>query len=274
MTIAGLRPHPAKFSDTILEVLQSTLEEESRRHRRHLRVLDPMAGTGRIHELAGPWTTVGVETESEWAACHSRTVVADATALPFSDHAFDAAITSPAYGNRMADAHEAKDVYKTGPRAGQLTDRITYRHKLGRKLSPNNGGGLQRGEKYREVHERTLAEMVRVTAPGGLVVVNVSNHIRNHQEVDVAGWWHGVMEQTGLLPEQDLRVPTPRIRYGKNHGARSFVVSHGVAGVRGEGRHVYIQPRVHRKRRNRLVQRGRIVRAPYTNIRPASGNPP
>ena len=220
MTVVELRPHPAKFSDAILEVLQSTLDAESRRHQRHLSVLDPMAGTGKIHELAGA-TTLGVELEPEWAAYHSRTVVADATALPFSDHAFDAAITSPAYGNRMADAHEAKDVYKTGPRAGQLTDRITYRHKLGRKLSPGNGGGLQWGAKYQELHRRILAEMVRVTAPGGLVVVNVSNHIRNHREVDVAGWWREAMVRTGLLvPEQDVTVPTPRMRYGQNHGAR------------------------------------------------------
>ena len=63
--------------------------------------------------------------------------------------------------------------------------------------------------------------MVRVTAPGGLVVVNVSNHIRNHREVDVAGWWREAMVRTGLLvPEQDVTVPTPRMRYGQNHGAR------------------------------------------------------
>lgn len=130
-------------------------------------------------------------------------------------------MSSPAYANRMADSHEAKDVYKTGPRAGQLTDRITYRHKLGRRLSPGNGGGLQWGSKYKKLHERILAEMVRVTAPGGLIVINVSNHIRNHQEVDVAGWWHGAMRLTGLLvPEQDIRVPTQRMRYGQNHGAR------------------------------------------------------
>ncbi|MDA8315919.1 MAG: hypothetical protein M0010_12235 [Actinomycetota bacterium] len=472
MTTVELRPHPAKFSDAILEVLQRVLEDEAERHQRHLRVLDPMAGTGRIHELVGPWTTVGVEIEPEWAAYHRRTLVGDATALPFPDHAFEVAMSSPAYGNRMADTHNARDVYKTGPRAGQLTDRITYRHKLGRRLSPGNGGGLQwgcvspgtrvlradfrwvpaellvagdsvlgcdetvpgeslamrqrgrrwrmgvveavapdmaecvevtfddgltmvvtrdhpflgrnptgpaykrwipaqdlvpgsslghylpvweedrsyeggwlagildgegsyslknersgrlavaqnpglvldeiirllksrnvdvhshlnrdgtvtltirgglaaqlsllgsvrperllakirldghymravgerrvvavipRGRReivrlatscrtymteglvshnstYRETHLRILAEMVRVTAPGGLVVINVSNHIRNRREVDVAGWWHGAMKLTGLLvPEQDIKVPTPRMRYGQNHGAR------------------------------------------------------
>ena len=220
-TTAPLRPHPAKFSDAILEVLQSILEAESSRQQRHLPVLDPMAGTGKIHGLLGDWTTVGIELEPEWAAYHPQTSVGDATALPFPDHAFDVAATSPAYANRMADAHEAKDVYKSGPRAGQLTQRITYRHKLGRPLSPNNGGGLQWSEAYRVLHERILAEMVRVTAPGGIVVVNVSNHIRSRIEVDVAGWWHEAMERTGLLvPEQDIKVPTPRMRYGQNHGAR------------------------------------------------------
>jgi SAM-dependent methyltransferase len=216
-----LRPHPAKFSDAILEVLQRVLEAESSRQQRHLRVLDPMAGTGRIHELVGDWTTVGIELEPEWAAYHPQTLVGDARMLPFSNDSFDVAMSSPAYANRMADSHEAKDVYKTGPKAGQLTERITYRHKLGRRLSPGNGGGLQWGAAYRRLHDRILAEMVRVTVPDGLVVINVSNHIRNHQEVDVAGWWHGAMKHTGLLvPEQDIKVPTPRMRYGQNHALR------------------------------------------------------
>lgn len=48
----------------------------------------------------------------------SVTVIGDATRLPFDNRMFDAVITSPTYGNRMADHHDAQDGSK----------RITYRH--------------------------------------------------------------------------------------------------------------------------------------------------
>ena len=54
----------------------------------------------------------------------------------FSDATFDMVVTSPTYGNRMADHHNAKD----GRR------RITYTHNLGRTLTPGNSGAMQWGE--------------------------------------------------------------------------------------------------------------------------------
>jgi tRNA G10 N-methylase Trm11 len=105
-------------------------------------VVDPFAGTGRIHELSHvPGVrTVGVEIEPEWARLSSGTVVADALALPVADSSVHAICTSPTYGNRHADHHEACDP----------SLRRTYRHDLGRELHPNNSGRLQWGPDYRE----------------------------------------------------------------------------------------------------------------------------
>ena len=95
-------PHPARFNDRILEAADQLLGP------RLGWILDPFAGTGRVHELrrSGRFT-IGVEIEPEWAAMHPRTIVGSALALPFGAETFDAIVTSPTYGNRMAD-HRAQ----------------------------------------------------------------------------------------------------------------------------------------------------------------------
>jgi hypothetical protein len=64
--------HPARFTSTILDTLARLIPPGSR-------VLDPFAGTGRIHEL--PCETWGVELEPEWANMHPRTIVGNARHL-------------------------------------------------------------------------------------------------------------------------------------------------------------------------------------------------
>ena len=209
---AVIPKHPAKFSDSILEALASVLADELRVKGHELEILDPMAGSGRIHELrTDTINTFGVELEQEWADQHPDTFQGDATNLWYQDCSFDAVITSPAYGNRMADHHNARDG----------SDRMTYKHKLGRDLSPNSGAGLQWGGAYRELHERILGEMIRVTKPGGLIVVNVSNHIRKRVEEPVSEWWLGRMVIRGLRVVSVIPVETPRMGFGQNADART-----------------------------------------------------
>lgn len=118
--------HPAKFTDVILATIADQLYGVTGR------VLDPFAGTGRIHRLARPdLETVGVEIEPEWAAQHPNTVVGDALHLPFPDESFDAICTSPTYGNRMCLAAGTMITTWDGPtpieevQAGQLV--LTHR---------------------------------------------------------------------------------------------------------------------------------------------------
>ncbi len=207
-------------------------------------VLDPFSGTGRIHavaEAAGVPRSVGIELEPEWANAErfcgpdrAQIVGDSALVLPtMQAGSFGAVLTSPAYGNRMADKHEAKDSCKscagTGKAAGAqcrackgrgLSRRHTYRHRLGRQLSANNGGGLQWGDGYREFHRTIWAASIRVLAPGGAFVVNCSNHIRDGKIVDVCGWHADTLGELGLDLVEVQEVTTRRQRHGANHRLR------------------------------------------------------
>ncbi len=198
--------HPAKFSEPILDVIRARLHE---RLSPDARILDPFAGVGGVHELG--YDSVGVEIEPEWAACHGRTICGDSTRLTelFGDQPFDAVVTSPAYGNRLADRY-----------AGDGTRRFTYRIALGRDLTEHNLGGLQWGDRYREFHRLVWKQCLAVLKPGGLMIVNVSNHIRAHQEQPVVEWHIGCLIEVGLFIDQVDQVKTMRIGYGANRDVR------------------------------------------------------
>jgi tRNA G10 N-methylase Trm11 len=172
------------------------------------RVLDPFAGTGRVHLLgAQSW---GIEIEPEWASMHPRTIVGDALLLPFVEDSFDAVVTSCTYGNRLADHHEARD--------GSV--RHSYRHDLGRALHPNNSGQFQWGERYREFHRAAWCEVKRVLVPDGRFLLNTSNHVRKHEVQDVNQWHFETLEDLGFEKLSVILIPTSRLRYGANSNVR------------------------------------------------------
>ena len=224
-------PHPAKFSDPIVHALAKILKDELTHRIRELRaklaapdfvppaatmrlqVLDPFAGVGGIHavgEHLDQVDTWGVEIEPEWAAAHPRTYVGDALNLEFDEETFGVIMTSPAYGNRMADHFEAKDTSR----------RLTYRHQLGRALSDNNAGKLQWGDHYREFHRAAWIEAKRVLGVGGLFVVNVSDHIRAGKRVPVTAWHKETLVEIGLVFIREEKIETRRMRFGANNTAR------------------------------------------------------
>lgn len=193
--------HPARYSDALLPVFAGLLKGYDR-------VLDPFAGTGRIHEL--PNETVGVEIEPEWAAMQPGTVVGDALALPFPADVFDAICTSPTYGNRLADHHNASDP--------EL--RRSYTHDLGRTLDDNNSGAMQWGNEYRAFHLKAWSEAVRVLRPGGRFVLNIKDHIRDGERQPVSAWHAGVFMDLGLKFIDCIPVVTSHLRQGANGAAR------------------------------------------------------
>lgn len=198
--------HPAKFGDPILQRIAEMLV--SNVDFRPL-VIDPFAGTGKVHQLSAV-RCVGVEIEPEWAAMHPDTIVANALHLPFRDATFDGMITSPVYGNRLSDAHEACD--------GSV--RHSYTHTLGRRLHPANSGQLQWGDAYRHFHDAAWSECLRVLRPGAFVIVNISNHIRKFEEQFVTEWHLQWFLAHGCSVVDMTRVRTKRHREGANYQAR------------------------------------------------------
>ena len=206
----ALKRHPAKYSDSIIPVLARELDGCKR-------VYDPFAGTGKIANIMDHGFDGEIyccEIEPEWAHIDRRITawfICDAEHTSFiQDEFFDAICTSPTYGNRMADHFEARD----GSR------RITYRHYLERPLHPENTGRMQWGKRYREKHEAVYAELYRVLKPGGLFVLNVSDHIRGGKIVRVSDWHLETLKALGFSLIRSHAVETPRMRMGANHDLR------------------------------------------------------
>ena len=207
--------HPAKFSPSILDVIRDILSAHCIPE--SARILDPFAGVGRCHDLGWPGM-VGVELEMPWCREQEGPVVrADSTALPFRAHTFHAAVTSPTYGNRFADKHKAKD--------GSV--RRSYTHDLRAStgdedyvLHPANTGGMKWGREYWRVHGAVYDEVWRVLVDGGLFVVNVSDHVRAKKVVRVVDWHRRALMARGFDVVDEVRVATPRLKYGENRDAR------------------------------------------------------
>lgn len=200
------RSHPAKFNDAVLDVIA--------RYVRSGVVLDPFAGVGKIFELEArrPVECWAVELEAEWARQSfrpARTYIGDAfeyMAEPTWVERFDAVVTSPTYGNRMADHHDARDSSK----------RYTYKHTLGRDLSPNNSGALQWGHEYREFHRRAWLLVWRVLKPGGKFVVNVKDHPRGRMLQGVPAWHRVAIKARGFKLMAEVQVPVKGMGHGEN----------------------------------------------------------
>lgn len=208
-------PHPATFSALVLDAIKEclgvvgeALPDLDDWSGDEYRILDPFAGIGKVHTLG--LRSVGVELEPEWAYQHRQNLVHDSRRLPFPDRFFDGIVTSPAYGNRLADHHEAKDASK----------RITYRHKLGRALTDGNSGMMHWGKDYRTLHRRVWAECRRVTVDEGFFILNISDHVRAGEVVPVADWHEETLYALRYELIHRVRVETPRMRYGANHDVR------------------------------------------------------
>lgn len=242
--------HPAKFSRSVIDALWLEIAAEISRQfggprdswpHRQLRVLDPFAGVGGVHKLESIWNqTFGVELEFEWAKERPGTLVGDALRLPFAASTFDIVATSPCYGNRMADTYDGKGVCRKCLGDGDLMEaaggltvcdrcggsgedqsrRHTYRLDLGRMPTAGSSCTMQWGKAYRMFHVAAWRESRRVLAANGLMLLNVSDHIRGKRVVRVSDWHRALLKALGFEVVRVVEVPTKRMREGQNYQAR------------------------------------------------------
>lgn len=219
-----LAKHPAQYSAAIVDVMKQVTQNLNGV------ALDPFAGVGGVHKLQHPGlTTYGIELEQEWASQHPATLHGDATRLPFTDRSIDAIVTSPVYGNRMSDSHNAKERCKNCAEEGcekcdftgrRSYKRLTYTHTLGRSLHTNNAGRLQWGKNYTDLHSKAWTECARVLRKNGTFVLNVSDHIRAGKVIPVTDWHVTKLSCLGIEWRERIAIRTPRMRYGQNGQAR------------------------------------------------------
>ena len=212
--------HPAKYSDPILPVLARYVDGART-------ILDPFAGTGRVgllrQHLRGPVWIYGREIEAEWAAeaagngC-DHVSVGDSRCLPWGKGVFEAVTTSPAYGNRMADACD----WAPGRKHSTYTSAL--RETVGdptRDLRPGNAGALQWGDAYRRLHREVWAECWRVLRPGGRLVLNVADHYRDGKLQGVPKWHVSALLGIGFHTLDVAEVETQRYGFGANADLRA-----------------------------------------------------
>ena len=203
--------HPAKYSDIFIPVFAKILSKYDCH-----KILDPFAGIGKITEIKNYGFSGQIyanEIEPDWAKqivnCDTITIC-DAEYLEYPSGYFDAIVTSPTYGNRMADHHKAKDGSK----------RNTYTHCIGHQLKDGNTGKMQFGKEYQHKHEQIYANICKMVKNNGLFILNVSNFIKNGAEVDVVNFHRTNIEANNFLLVEDIKMSTHRNRYGRNGNIR------------------------------------------------------
>ena len=202
--------HPAKYTDSFIPIFYERLKDTRN-------VLDPFAGTGKIGMLKNYGYNGKIyanEIEPEWLSdneynCDVLTYQ-DAEFLNYPSNYFDAICTSPTYGNRMADHHNAKDG----------STRNTYTHCLGKQLKDGNTGKMQWGNEYRDKHKRIYAHLSDLLVTNGLFVINVKNHIRKGVEIDVVDFHRNLIESLGFELLYSDYIKTSGLKYGNNSDRR------------------------------------------------------
>lgn len=211
MTEQAIPRHPAKFSASILDALRQELVTWVEDHG-PVRVLDPFAGVGRIHDLrdAGGVDTVGVEIQPEWAQAHPATVVGDALRLTelFRPGEVTALVTSIVYPNRMTDSHDAKERCSAcdGTGCDPATERLATPEEvdagceLGITWDPCqkcDGKGVR--DHRRNTYTHCLREVGAEPAPGSCVTMGWGKPYRDFHEAAVDQWWQ-------VLPPESLVI--------------------------------------------------------------------
>lgn len=199
--------HPAKFNDKILWQIESIVKTLYPSKWINLTILDPFGGTGRIKEIFPD--AIAIDIEWEWAS--QSGLMADSTRLPLEAGTIDLVVTSPTYGNRMADHFKASDNSR----------RLTYRHQIGHALHERNTGRMQWGKKYRKMHKLAWAEVARVLKMRSWFILNIKDHIRAGKHINVTDWHVKQIVMCGFVERHRIFIESGGMRFGQNHELRT-----------------------------------------------------
>lgn len=207
--------HPAQYTPAIVDAAIKRLDGVTGT------LLDPFAGPGQhLPRLMAPGRKViGYEIEKPWADFGAPLVqCVDSTHMPRAARSVQAIFTSPAYGNRFADHHNAMDA---STRRSYTHDMRTMLDDPAYALDTNNGGLYLFGTAhYHALHHAVWSECTRVAEPGAIFLLNVSDFIRNGQRVRVQEWHLRMLKQLGWMRTWRKCIRTPRMRHGQNGAAR------------------------------------------------------
>lgn len=203
--------HPAKFNPPILEAAWDLLKNDPPKT-----ILDPFAGMGGIVGLRRygyKGRYVLNEIEHEWLQAAPEgdfitKILGDW--LLYNGPIVDCIVTSPTFGNRLADHFHSKD--------GSY--RANYRNALGRQPSSGSSAIMQWGSAYRDFHFAAIGRMGASVVPGGRLVLDMSDHIRNHKRQRVCRWWRDTLRDFGWTLCDYRFVTVKRFRRGENYQVR------------------------------------------------------
>lgn len=199
--------HPAIMGPHILEVCKKFLPKE------RCRVLDPFAGVGTTAKSLPEHDVVGIEIEEEWASQFDKTIHGNSMEIIPTLGKFDVILTSPCYGNRMADDFISKDGSK----------RVTYRHCLGKELSGGTASNLyfgKKNKKYEIFHEKIWKLCVDSLEDEGLFILNCKDFICNGEVKGVTEWHVNFLKGLGMVEVGREIVHSRGMRLGANCKAR------------------------------------------------------
>lgn len=196
------KPHPAKYSDSLLPVLA--------RYSYGV-VLDIMGGVGKAGLLKGynPEITKVIinELEPEWGMQSvdygvDEILIGDARDLRLS---VDCIVTSPPYGNRMADN------FKAGSKGGKspTSMRKMYAGDLGRTPSAGSVCCLHFDKGYQE-EIMSIYDSIISNCSFKRFVINVSNFVRQFKIVKVVDFFENYFNLKGFRLMAKIPVKTKR----------------------------------------------------------------
>lgn len=216
--------HPAQFSTELLLPMAEMLKEAGVVG--GMKVLDPFAGLGHRLEamnvmyFKSELHLFGVEIEPALVKKAALFVQrGDATNLEtmFLPETFDAAVTSPTYGNGCNDNFHARDNSK----------RNTYIHRIREhegesyELDVNNTGqyGFRGGQpginQYLEMHRLALLQLTHVLKPGAPFLLNVKNFVVGATYVNLKRHMTELAQAVGFVWIDERLVYTPGMRGAK-----------------------------------------------------------